>query len=42
MGMIPVETILASNREFIGEVIPRGDRILVHIRWHISDSAVHI
>lgn len=40
--MIPVEAIFAFNREFVGEVTPGSDRILVYIRWHVFDLAVHI
>ena len=40
--MVPVEAILISDREFIGEITPGSDGILVSVRWHAFYLSVHM
>lgn len=40
--MVPVKAILTSDGEFIGEITPGGDGILVYVRWHTFNIPVHM
>ena len=42
MGMVPVEAILASNRELVGEVTTRRNGILGIVKCDIHDITGYV